>query len=159
MRTKLLTLTPDVTTPCAPLANLSVSAAATQSSHAFTRIRQKRALCLPSAPDQIGKPWNGLLLSGLRKDNGKRNGKVISHQINLALLQHLCGPENDVWIKANIGVVTHYGTNESQPTTPNQKCEKRTPRNEYPSLVYLSQSSHCRKRAERTFYLCVTFLS
>ncbi len=60
--------------------------------------QQNRAFCLPSASEQIGKSCTGLLLSGLRKENGKRNGKVISHQINLALLHHLCGPENDVWI-------------------------------------------------------------
>jgi hypothetical protein len=52
----------------------------------------------------------GLLLSGLGKASGKRNGNVISHQINLALLRHLCEPENDVWLKVNFGAVTHYGT-------------------------------------------------
>ncbi|HFG1877117.1 TPA: hypothetical protein ACGF2C_001983 [Vibrio cholerae] len=72
--------------------------------------QQNRAFCLPSSPEQIGKTCTGLLLSGLRKDNGKRNANVISHQINLALLHHLCGPENDVWIKASFGTVTHYGT-------------------------------------------------
>ncbi|MDL1990018.1 hypothetical protein [Vibrio parahaemolyticus] len=72
--------------------------------------QQNRAFCLPSSPEQIGKTCTGLLLSGLRKDNGKRNANVISHQINLALMHHLCGPENDVWIKASFGTVTHYGT-------------------------------------------------
>ncbi|EPI5811314.1 hypothetical protein ACS8GI_002524 [Vibrio vulnificus] len=60
--------------------------------------QQNRAFCLPSSPEQMGKSCTGLLLSGLRKDNRKRNGNVISHQINLALLHHLCGPESDVWI-------------------------------------------------------------
>lgn len=60
--------------------------------------QQNRAFCLPNSPEQIGKSCTGLLLNGLRKDKRKRNGKVISHQINLALLHHLCGPENDVWI-------------------------------------------------------------
>ncbi|MGL5109708.1 MAG: hypothetical protein ACRC7J_11685 [Vibrio ordalii] len=60
--------------------------------------QQNRAFCLPSSPEQMGKSCTGLLLSGLRKDNGKRNANVISHQINLALLHHLCGPENEVWI-------------------------------------------------------------
>jgi len=60
--------------------------------------QQNRGFCLPSSPEQIGKSCTGLLLSGLRKDKRKRNGNVISHQINLALLHHLCGPENDVWI-------------------------------------------------------------
>ncbi|WP_231735717.1 hypothetical protein [Vibrio sp. MEBiC08052] len=64
--------------------------------------QQNRALCLPSAPEQIGKSYTGLLLSGLRKDNRKRNGNVINHQINLALLHHLCGPENDVWFRAKL---------------------------------------------------------
>lgn len=59
---------------------------------------QNRGFCLPSSPEQVGKSYMGLLLSGLRKENGKRNANVISHQINLALLHHLCGPENDVWI-------------------------------------------------------------
>jgi site-specific recombinase XerD len=45
---------------------------------AFTPIRQNRAFCLPSSPEQMGN--------------------VISHQINLALLHHLCRPENDEWI-------------------------------------------------------------
>ena len=72
--------------------------------------QQNRGFCLPSSPEQIGKSCTGLLLSGLRKDNGKRNGNVISHQINLALLHHLCEPESDVWLKANFGAVTHYGT-------------------------------------------------
>lgn len=72
--------------------------------------QQNRAFCLPSSPEQMGKSCTGLLLSGLRKDNGKRNGNVISHQINLALLHHLCGPENEVWMKASFGTVTHYGT-------------------------------------------------
>lgn len=74
--------------------------------------QQNRAFCLPSAPEQIGKSCTELLLSGLRKDNGKRNAKVISHQINLALLHHLCGPENEVWMKASFGTVTHYDSNE-----------------------------------------------
>lgn len=60
--------------------------------------QQNRAFCLPSSPEQMGKSCTGLLLSGLRKDNGKRNDNVISHQINLALLHHLCGQENDMWI-------------------------------------------------------------
>ncbi|MDO6594581.1 hypothetical protein [Neptuniibacter sp. 1_MG-2023] len=72
--------------------------------------QQNRAFFLPSSPEQIGKSCTGLLLRGLRKDKRKRNGNVISHQINLALLHHLCGPENDVWLKANFGAVTHYGT-------------------------------------------------
>jgi len=46
----------------------------------------------------MGKSCMGLLLRGLKKESQKRNGNVISHQINLALLHHLCGPENDVWI-------------------------------------------------------------
>src|SRR5574344_2169969 len=61
--------------------------------------QQNRAFCLPSSPEQVGKSCMGLLLSGLRKENGKRNANVISHQINLALLHHLCGPENDVWLR------------------------------------------------------------
>ena len=60
--------------------------------------QQNRAFCLPSSPEQIGKSCTGLLLRGLRKESQKRNSNVISHQINLALLHHLCGPENDVWI-------------------------------------------------------------
>lgn len=44
------------------------------------------------------------------KESQKRNGNVISHQINLALLHHLCGPENDVWLEANFGAVTDYGS-------------------------------------------------
>ncbi|EHK7542355.1 hypothetical protein ICR46_002645 [Vibrio cholerae] len=60
--------------------------------------QQNRAFCLPSTPEQIGKSCTGLLLRGLKKERQKRNGNVISHQINLALLHHLCGPENDVWI-------------------------------------------------------------
>ena len=60
--------------------------------------QQNRAFCLPSAPEQIGKSCTGLLVSGLRKESQKRNANVISHQLNLALLHHLCGPENDVWI-------------------------------------------------------------
>ena len=72
--------------------------------------QQNRAFCLPCSPEQVGKSCMGLLLSGLRKDNGKRNSKVISRQINLALLHHLCGPENDVWMKASFGTATHYGT-------------------------------------------------
>lgn len=60
--------------------------------------QQNSAFCLPSSPEQIGKSCTGLLLSGLRKDKRKRKGNVISHQINLALLHHLCGPDNDVWI-------------------------------------------------------------
>ncbi|ELA9304093.1 hypothetical protein QUO07_001255 [Vibrio parahaemolyticus] len=60
--------------------------------------QQNRAFCLPSSPEQMDKSCTGLLLSGLRKESQKRNINVISHQINLALLHHLCGPENDVWI-------------------------------------------------------------
>ncbi len=60
--------------------------------------QQNRAFCLPSSPEQMDKSCTGLLLSGLRKESQKRNGNVISYQINLALLHHLCGPENDVWI-------------------------------------------------------------
>ena len=60
--------------------------------------QQNRAFCLPSSPEQMGKSCTGLLLRGLKKERQKRNGNVISHQINLALLHHLCGPENDVWI-------------------------------------------------------------
>ncbi|WP_217535418.1 hypothetical protein [Vibrio cholerae] len=60
--------------------------------------QQNRAFCLPSTPEQIGKSCTGLLVSGLRKESQKRNGNVISHQLNLALLHHLCGPENYVWI-------------------------------------------------------------
>ncbi|ENM3814279.1 hypothetical protein EFU53_002572 [Vibrio cholerae] len=60
--------------------------------------RQNRAFCLPSSPEQMGKSCTGLLLRGLRKESQKRNGEVVSHQINLALLHHLCGPENDIWI-------------------------------------------------------------
>ena len=60
--------------------------------------QQNCGFCLPSSPEKMGKSCTGLLLRGLRKDNGKRNANVISHQINLALLHHLCGPENDVWI-------------------------------------------------------------
>lgn len=65
---------------------------------------------LPSSPEQMGKSCTELLLRGFRKESQKRNGNVISHQINLALLHHLCGPENDVWLKANFGAVTDYGT-------------------------------------------------
>ena len=72
--------------------------------------QQNRAFCLPSSPEQIGKSCTGLLLRGLKKESQKRNGNVISHQINLALLHHLCRPENDVWLKANLGPITHYGT-------------------------------------------------
>ena len=72
--------------------------------------QQNRAFCLPSSPEQMGKSCTGLLLRGLKKDNRKRNSNMISHQINLALLHHLCGPENDVWMKASFGGVTHYGT-------------------------------------------------
>lgn len=72
--------------------------------------QQNRAFCLPSTPEQIGKSCTGLLLRGLRKANRKRNGNVISRQINLALLHHLCGPENDVWLEANFGAVTDYGS-------------------------------------------------
>ncbi|WP_054113035.1 hypothetical protein [Marinagarivorans algicola] len=61
--------------------------------------QQNRAFCLPSSPEQMGKSCTGLLMSGLRKDNRKRNGNVISRQINLALLHHLCGPEKDVWLR------------------------------------------------------------
>ncbi len=60
--------------------------------------QQNRAFCLSSSPEQMGKSCTGLLLRGLREESQKRNGKVVSHQINLALLHHLCGPENDVWI-------------------------------------------------------------
>ena len=60
--------------------------------------QQNRGFCLPSSPEQIGKSCTGLLLRGLKKESQKRNGNVISHQINLALLHHLCGPENDIWI-------------------------------------------------------------
>nr|WP_296053411.1 hypothetical protein [uncultured Alteromonas sp.] len=60
--------------------------------------QQNRAFCLPSSPEQVGKSCTGLLLKGLKKECQKRNGNVITHQINLALLHHLCGPENDVWI-------------------------------------------------------------
>ena len=60
--------------------------------------QQNRAFCLPSSPELMDKSCTGLLLRGLRKESQKRNGKVVSHQINLALLHHLCGPENDVWI-------------------------------------------------------------
>lgn len=67
---------------------------------------------LPSSPEQIGKSCTGLLLIGLRKDNRKRNSNVISHQINLALLHHVCGPENDVWLEMNFSNVTHYDTDE-----------------------------------------------
>ncbi|WP_424399489.1 hypothetical protein [Marinomonas sp.] len=72
--------------------------------------QQNRAFCLPSSLEQIGKSCTGLLLRGLKKESQKQNGKVISHQINLALLHHLCGPENNVWLKASFGAVTHYGT-------------------------------------------------
>tara|TARA_B100000519_G_scaffold95299_1_gene82760 strand:+ start:41 stop:589 length:549 start_codon:yes stop_codon:yes gene_type:complete len=72
--------------------------------------QQNRAFCLPSSPEQIGKSCTGLLLRGLRKERQKRNCNVISHQINLALLHHLCGPENDVWLKASFGTVTDYGS-------------------------------------------------
>jgi hypothetical protein len=74
--------------------------------------QQNRAFCLPSSPEQMGKSCTGLLLRGLRKESQKRNGKVISHQINLALLHHLCGPENDVWIKASFGALNDEGTNK-----------------------------------------------
>jgi hypothetical protein len=60
--------------------------------------QQNRTFCLPSAPEQMGKSCTGLLLRGLIKESQKRNASVISHQINLALLHHLCEPENDVWI-------------------------------------------------------------
>ena len=60
--------------------------------------QQNRAFCLPTSPKQIGKSCRGLLLSGLKKESQKRNSNVISHQINLALLHHLCGPESAVWI-------------------------------------------------------------
>lgn len=73
--------------------------------------QQNRAFCLPSALAQIGKLSTGVLLAGFRKANRKRKGNVISHQINLALLHHLCKPENDVWFSANFGTVIHYGTN------------------------------------------------
>ncbi|MCP5208263.1 MAG: hypothetical protein H7A01_13730 [Hahellaceae bacterium] len=74
--------------------------------------QQNRAFCLPNSPEQMGKSCAGLLLRGLRKDNRKRNGNVISHQINLALLHHLCGPENEVWMKANFGTLNDEGANE-----------------------------------------------
>lgn len=61
--------------------------------------QQNRAFCLPSSPEQMGKSCTGLLLRGLRKESQKRNSNVISHQINLALLHHLCGPENDVCLR------------------------------------------------------------
>ncbi|MGY0579177.1 MAG: hypothetical protein ACW7DR_14240 [Paraglaciecola chathamensis] len=80
--------------------------------------QQNRAFCLPGVPEQIGKSCMGLLLSGLRKDNRKRNGKVISNQINLAMLHHLCGPENDVWFKASFGTLNDEGTNECQIAAP-----------------------------------------
>ena len=73
--------------------------------------QQNRAFCLPSSSEQIGKSCTGLLLSGLKKDRRQRNGNVISHQINLALLRHLCGPESDVWIKASVGTLNNEGTN------------------------------------------------
>ncbi|SFJ75029.1 hypothetical protein SAMN04488079_10161 [Methylophaga sulfidovorans] len=73
--------------------------------------QQNRAFCLPSSPEQIGKSCTGLLLRGLKKERQKRNANVISHQINLALLHHLCGPENDVWIKASVGTLNNEGTN------------------------------------------------
>jgi len=72
--------------------------------------QQNRTFCLPSSPEQIGKSCTGLLLSGLRKDNRKRNSNVISHQINLAILYHLCRPENEVWMKASFATVTDYGS-------------------------------------------------
>jgi hypothetical protein len=72
--------------------------------------QQNRGFCLPSSPEQIGKSCTGLLLRGLKKESQKRNGNVISHQINLALLHHICGPENDVWLEANFGAVTDYGS-------------------------------------------------
>ncbi len=74
--------------------------------------QQNRAFCLPSSPEQMGKSCTGLLLRGLRKQSQKRNGNVTSHQINLALLHHLCGPENDVWIKASFGALNDEGTNK-----------------------------------------------
>ena len=55
--------------------------------------------CLPSSPEQMGKSCTGLLLRGLRKESQKRNCKVISYQINMALLHHLYGSENDVWLR------------------------------------------------------------
>lgn len=61
--------------------------------------QQNRAFCLSNSPEQMGKSCTGLLLRGLRKESQKRNSNVISHQINLALLHHLCGPENDVWLR------------------------------------------------------------
>ncbi|WP_445322850.1 hypothetical protein [Pseudoalteromonas sp. SCSIO_11900] len=72
--------------------------------------QQNRGFCLPCSPEQVGKSCTGLLLRGFRKESQKRNGNVISHKINLALLHHLCGPESDVWLKANFGAITHYGT-------------------------------------------------
>ncbi|EKO3728973.1 hypothetical protein P0F31_002538 [Vibrio metschnikovii] len=80
--------------------------------------QQNRGFCLPSSPEQIGKSCTGLLLRGLKKESQKRNGNVISHQINLALLHHLCGPENDVWIKASFGTLNDEGTNECQIAAP-----------------------------------------
>ena len=73
--------------------------------------QQNRAFCLPSSPEQMGKSCTGLLLSGLKKERQKRKTSVISHQINLALLHHLCGPENDVWLKASFGTLNNEGTN------------------------------------------------
>jgi hypothetical protein len=72
--------------------------------------QQNRAFCLPRSPEQIGKSCTGLLLSGLRKESQKRNGNVISHQLNLALLHHLCGPENDIWLHLNVGTLNNEGT-------------------------------------------------
>ena len=80
--------------------------------------QQNRAFCLPSSPEQMGKLCTGLLLRGLKKERQKRNGNVISHQINLALLHHLCGPENDVWMKASFGTFNDEGTNECQIAAP-----------------------------------------
>lgn len=74
--------------------------------------QQNRAFFLPSSPEQMGKSCTGLLLRGLRKESQKRNANVICHQINLALLHHLCGPENDVWLEMNFSNVTHYDTDE-----------------------------------------------
>ncbi|EIV0335992.1 hypothetical protein DET48_110123 [Vibrio diazotrophicus] len=74
--------------------------------------QQNRAFCLPCAPEQMGKSCTGLLLRGLKKESQKRNASVISHQINLALLHHLCGSENDVWMKASFGTLNDEGTNK-----------------------------------------------
>ncbi|EFN4020081.1 hypothetical protein FWZ06_07935 [Escherichia coli] len=48
-----------------------------------------------------------LLTSGCTNQRGAGH----SHQINLALLHHLCRPENDVWMKASFGTLNDEGTN------------------------------------------------